>query len=138
MVIFILYSILLLHDYWGLPMNDTCLFNLNGNSVGLQDHSVIYLSPVLIGIIYLCGLIVLVISAKLKIPHTSINIINSIYAVMLLLFYKSYLLNYPPFGIAEWFVWPIFLYIELSYLALLFFMIFGVYLIYGSLKLRGK
>lgn len=129
-IIFISYSILLFRDYSGISMKDTCLFYLGGSSVGLQNHVVIDLSPLFVGLLYVIGLITIIISWKVLDSFLPLYIVNTIYAFLLLIFYKPYILDYPPFGNAEWFSIPIFLFIELSYLAILLSIIFGGYFLY--------
>ena len=129
-LIFVSYSILLILEYAGLPMMDTCLFYLGGESVGLQGHVVVDLSPLYVGVIYficLAAIILVRVTAK---TFAGLYIVNALFAVLLLLFYIPYLPDYPPIGHTECFVVTIFLTITLSYLSIIFSFLFGGYFLY--------
>ena len=138
-LIFINFSALLLLEYGGIPMRDTVLFKLGGQSVGLQSVDVIDLSPILVGIFYWAMFALILFSIKLKKFCITLYSVNTIFAILLLLFYKDFLPYCPPFGTLgddmggfPTFIWA-------SYAAIAFTVLFGIYfLLKRNLSVKSK
>lgn len=118
-ILFALITVLLVLDYWGIDMYDTCLFSLNGNSVGLQSADVFDLSPTIMKLIYFIILAINIVSLFKKIDHLVLAITNFILAIPVFLVLNPYMLEYPPFGNTECFVTSIFAFLLFIYLSVL-------------------
>lgn len=115
--LFVFITFLLMSEYSGIYMYDTCLFSLNGQSVGLQGADVYDLSPNVMEVIYFIVLTANLISIKLKKDYFVTNFTNFILSIPIFLVLNSYVLYYPPFGNTEGFVWHIFGFLLFAYIS---------------------
>ena len=133
-LLFVLFNIFVFFDMGGIEMYDTCLVEVG--PLSSYQGSVPYISTNIFAGILIIGFIIVLLSALRKKVLLPLIIINSIYAVLLLLFYKNEIENYLPFDIIFdkllVFVLPVFIFIYLSYVTILINLLFTGYFLFKN------
>lgn len=138
-ILFAYITYLLVLEYSGIQMYDTCLFSLGGQSVDLQSADNVFdLSPLLMGIIYIILLITNIVLVFFKKDYISTNISNLILSIPVILVLNVFILDYPPFGNTLFFNVYIFQFILFCYLSAVLFLVFIGYCIVKLLKYKNK
>ena len=135
--LFIFVSVLLVTEYAGIKMYDTCLFSLGGESVGFSSRGT-DLSPILMGIIYMLALVRNISSISTKNDYFTTNINNFIISIPIILVQSEFIKTYPPFGHSESFVIHRFLFILFSYLSAIIFIAFIIFYLFKQRTDRKK
>ena len=120
----------------GIDMYDTVLVEVG--SLSTYNGAVPYIPNIAFITILIISIVVIFISILLKKVIFSLTIINSIYAILLLNFYKSEILKYLLFDIIFnkliVFIIPVFQFIYLSYFTILLNLLFLGYFLFKKSK----